>query len=94
MEAIIRPEAINILSSDSNTSQYGGKTFSKEKPEEMPKMSAWEKFKAKTREICELLKPVVEVVVPLIKAATMLINSFRSLQDTRHKEARYAFGNY
>ena len=72
MDSIIKPETIEELcSAPQSTSDSNKIPFSDSKP----KQSIWKKLKSGIVEVCETLKPLIDIIVPLFGAMSTLIKA-------------------
>lgn len=90
MKAVISPESIYALSRPlERTLPHRGYSGQEIELDEKPKPSRWERFKSKVTEVCGILKPVVETVIPFVRAITGLVNAFCNYQvRIRHREVQ------
>ena len=87
---IINPESINILcsaiTSPSNSNEH-------QNSDSEPKQPIWNKLKQYVKEFCELAKPIVEIIIPLIKTFAIVSDLFhaRNWHGTRKRGKGYAY---
>ena len=84
MDPIIKPETIKVLGS--TTKENTAEGFNEPKP----KQGRWKKFKSWISEVCETFKPLVDMLLSVVSAATMLIKVCGRYQQCRRKEVKYA----
>ncbi len=72
MNPVIKPSTINILSG------MQGKTPSSDyasSAEPKPRQTRWSRFKSWVSEVCETLKPVVEIFVSIVSTVALFLNA-------------------
>lgn len=77
MIPVIDPETINTLCGNTNSTSGG---YKNPFPENEYRQSMWDRFKAWVKNVCELFKPVVEVIVPIFSATAALLRAITAFR--------------
>lgn len=86
MSPIIRPEIINILGSTTQENPARVQVN-----ESRPEQGQWKKFKFWISEICETVKPLIDMLLPMVSAVTTLIKICGKYQQNRRKRVACAW---
>lgn len=73
MEPIIKPESINILC---GTMQTQSKINESPVSEKKLNQFGWNKFKTIVIEVCEVIKPIVDIIVSFCKSLSTVIGAY------------------
>lgn len=87
MNPVIRPETINILCNAQSNSVKNNSA-----PVDVPKpaQTRWERFKSRLSEICEAIKPVVEIFTAVVGTVATFLNAYGQCRVYRGR--RFALG--
>lgn len=77
MTPVIKPDVVNIICGDSGVASESHET---PKAESKQRKSKLEKIKLRVREVCEIIKPVIDIIVAL--SSTIL--SFLKLRKVKN----------
>lgn len=76
MKTVIKPESINILCGTPENNDNTDKNLNFENKK--TKKSKWNKFKAGVNEVCMVIQPIINIIIPVSQAVSMILRACAS----------------